>query len=217
MEEKEKEQTVDQAPAKEEGVAESKPAKKERKIIKSPFLRVIFSNALKQSDEQRNVQIDMLRYRNNGFATTVGYLGLVAMIVSFCFLYSTITISMSFDVTIFGLTHAGLWCGVDIFMNILMMLFTFLTISRMKVYDRNWSIVSICLGILQIVRIFLYPLALHNANTEANVVLPNWLFTMQIICYIIFGVCLISCGVVTIILSKILNDYLAEQEKKEAH
>lgn len=190
--------------------------KSPKKKVKSPFLRLIFSKALKQSEEERNLQVDMLQYRSNSVATTTGYIGLIGLIVGFCFLYSTITVNMNHHIALFGYDNAGIWCGVDIFINIGMMLFTFLTISRMKVYDKNWGIVGICLGVFQVVRLFFYPLALFNANTESTTVLPGWLFTMQVICYIVFGVCMIAAGIVTIILAKILNDYRAELGKKEA-
>lgn len=198
---------------------ENNQATKTPKKIKSPFVRLIFSKALKQTEEERNIQIDMLRYRNNSFSTSLGYIALLAQIVAFCFIYSCIGVSMDHNVTLFGINHSGLWCGIDIFVNIAMLLFLFLAISRMKVYDKTWGIVSICLGVLQIIRLFLYPFALYTsvptAATETTVVMPGWIFSIQVVCYILCGVLLIASGVVTVILSKILNDYLTSIKASE--
>lgn len=189
--------------------------KKTHKKINSPFLRLIFSRALHQSEEERNVQIDMLRYRNNTFSTSLGYIALLAQIVAFCFVYSCLQVNSEHHVTLFGIDHAGLWCGVDIFVNIAMLLFLFLTISRMKVYDRNWGIASICFGVIEIIRLFLYPLALYSANTETITSMPTWIFIIEVVCYIACGALLIIAGIVTIILSNILNKYLESLKTAE--
>lgn len=186
-------------------------AGKEKKPLREklpPMVRLVAAKQLHLSDEEKNVQIDMLRYRGNSLATTLGYIALLAQVVAFCTVYSTVSISASYNVTIFGYTNAGVWTGVDIFVNIIFLLFVFLTISRMKVYDRNWGIVSIVIGAFELIRLFLFPLALWNANTATTTVISSPVFTIQIVCYVMAGALLIVAGALTIWLSNILNKYL---------
>ena len=51
--------------------------------IKNPLLRLIFAKQLGESEEEKHLQIDMLRYRDNKLATTLGYIGMLCFILAF--------------------------------------------------------------------------------------------------------------------------------------
>lgn len=171
--------------------------------IKNPLLRLIFAKQLGESEEEKNLQIDMLRYRDNKLATTLGYIGMLCFILAFCFIYSTIKISDSDSINLLGITQSGFLCGLDIFINIIMLLFLFLAINQIKVYSKKWAFATIGLGAFQILRAFLYPLSLLNAG-----ILDGGLFTVVLILYILCGALLIFSGIVTVLLHNTLENYL---------
>lgn len=177
--------------------------KPKRSLIRSPLLRLIFAKPLHASASQRQTEIDMLRYRDNRLGSGLGYLGMLSFILAFCLVYSNIKINNDNPVTIFGYTNAGVWVGINIFLNIITLLALFLTITNLKVYSWRWGIVAIVMGTLFVLRLFTYPLALHNAGA-----ISSGLFAWEVALFLLAGVSLIAAGIITLILHRILANYL---------
>ena len=174
-----------------------------KKFPKSPLLRLVFAQAIHTSKEEQNTEIDMLRYRDNKLGTTLGYIAMLCFILAFCILYSTIKVSSNLDVIIFGFNSSGVWVGIDIFINIIYLLFLFLAITELKVYSRVWGYITIGMGAFQIIRLFFYPLALLQGGSVTPIG-----FTWQAVLYTAAGAFLIFAGIVTVILHEILARYL---------
>jgi hypothetical protein len=123
---------------------------------------------------------------------------------AFCIIYSTTSISTSDEINVLGITSSGVLAGIDVALNIFMILFLFLAITEMKAYSKGWGIFTITQGIFQVVRPFIYPLAMLKDD-----ILSKGIFTATMILFIASGVCFIIAGVLSILRGKILRDYLA--------
>lgn len=154
--------------------------------------------------QPEGIEKEMLRYRENGISGTLGYLGLILDAVAFCIIYSTTSISTSDEINVLGITSSGVLAGIDVALNIFMILFLFLAITEMKAYSKGWGIFTITQGIFQVVRPFIYPLAMLKDD-----ILSKGIFTATMILFIASGVCFIIAGVLSILRGKILRDYLA--------
>ena len=149
------------------------------------------------------IQQEMLRYRNNGVSSSLGYIGLISLIVAFCFQYSNTKITNKDVINLFGITSNGFLCAFDILVNILLMLFLFMAISRMKVYSSCWGIFSICTGVFEVIRPFIYPIALLRAG-----LMSGWLYTLYLICSLIAAASFVTAGFLSIYRGAALRNYL---------
>ncbi len=162
------------------------------------------------------VEMEMMRYRDNKVAANFGYFGLIFDAAAFCIFYSSVRISNQDNISILGITSSGFLCGLDILINIVSLLFLFLAVSRMKTYSRGWGIFAICFGLFQIVRPFVYPLALHESIKTQVVnqvkvttrILESARFYPILVLFILSGICLILAGVLSIRRGTVLRNYL---------
>ena len=90
---------------------------------------------------------DILRYKKNKLASTLALLGLVFNCLYFMLLYA-IPNKEFYSVQI----------GVSVVLTLLILLMTFLSSEGVKGYNKKFSIVLLVIAVIQIVRIFGYPL-----------------------------------------------------------
>ncbi len=149
------------------------------------------------------IHLEMLRYRANKTSYKLGLLAAVFLAVGFCAFYSGTELTAVENFKFFGSSTPGPWLGIDIVINILMLLFMLFSAMRMKDYSVQMGGVSIGLGVFQIVRIFLLPLSLTTIGCMSGVI-----FTLLTVFYTISGVCSIFAGILAIKLGHSLIAYL---------
>lgn len=199
----------------------------EKKTLQSRFA------ALKKRVNDRfhpsGVEMEMLRYQDNKIAGNFGYCALIADAAAFCIFYSSTKISIQDKINILGITSSGFWCGFDVIFNIVSLLFLFLSISRMKTYSKGWGIFAMSFGVFQVIRPFIYPMALFNSTKTTIVnnvssttrILGTTPFVWITSLFILSGLLLIVAGIFSLTRGKILRDYLKtvkpiEDEKARA-
>jgi len=101
--------------------------------------------------------------------------------------------------------------GVSIITNLLFMLFAFLCSEEVKNYHSQYGYVMIGLAVLEIIRIFIFPLkAVKTIQAEGDSVvqvMTNGQFITCVICLAGAAVLLVIGGLMSIKNAKTLNDY----------
>ena len=113
---------------------------------------------------------------------------------------------------------SDLLLGLDLVVNIVFMLFAFLCAENKKKYDIKAAYISLGLGALEIVRIFLIPLRylLQNIENSANG-LPVGDFSYVTVLLVVSAALLIVSGLICIRKTKKLHAYVksVEEENKQ--
>ena len=131
---------------------------------------------------------------------------------------------MCFFISIYE-SDVGSWyytilVGGSILYNLIFMLAAFLSSEGIKNYKIGYSYLMIVLGIIQIVRIFIYPVKAHNAvvtiQEQAVTVMETAQFTRVVLYLVLSAVCLFAGAVVGITRSRALAGHLATLESKAA-
>ena len=104
---------------------------------------------------------------------------------------------------LFGSNVAGPWLGIDIVLNIVLMLFMFFATIEMKSYSLTLGYASVGIGIFQIIRIFMLPLSLLNVGSMKPAI-----FTTMLIMYVLSGTFAILAGFLSVYRGTALRKYL---------
>lgn len=163
-----------------------------------------FKKTTKDYFHPEGVQKEILRYRPNSVSFNFGVLGLVFYAFGQAFLYTSSSLRAIDGFRIMGiLISPGVMAGLDIVINILLMLFLFLSAARMKTYSIRWGVFSVCAGVFQIIRVFVYIMPLRVAD-----LFPTVDFTHCVIGYILSGACLVIGGLLSVYRGTALHNYL---------
>lgn len=146
------------------------------------------------------MKVELMRYRNDSLSF---YMNILAIAFNVVFL---IAIMANLSIT------ANAILGVDVLVNILFMLFAFLTAEKVKAYLPKWCYLSIVLSVVQIVRIFTIVIPFANKGE-----LTGAAFVIALLSLIFSIACLVVGFVASNIRSKKLNAYLAGLEAGTAH
>ncbi len=92
--------------------------------------------------------------------------------------------------------------GVDVIINILVLLACFVTAEEVKAYRKRFAYVSFLLAVVQIARIFFIPLRYYKVLMEYNS------FVYIVMLYVLGAVFLTLAGLICIFRSNILVNYL---------
>ena len=161
-------------------------------------------------NDERTTRLDRMRFTKNTLSSN---LALLAIIFDVCFFISI----YESDV---GSWYYTILAGASILYNLIFMLATFLSSEGVKNYKIGYSYVMIVLGIIQVVRIFIYPVKAHNAvvtiQEQAVTVMETAQFTRVVLYLVLSAVCLFAGAVVGIIRSRALAGHLATLESKAA-
>lgn len=178
--------------------------KKTSKEKKAKREKIPFFKRVKNYFNPQGVQLEMLRYRPNKISYTFGILAAVFFAVGFCCFYSGTELGAGSDnFSLLGSKAPGPWLGIDIVINILMMLFMLFSAMRMKDYSLQMGYFSIGMGVFQIIRIFLLPLSLMRCGTMDIII-----FFLILGFYIASGVCSILGGFLSIYRGTALRKFL---------
>ena len=97
--------------------------------------------------EEKLIRLDRMKYKNDSVSRMLVILSIVFDVLYFTTLYKT-NESNIFTITL----------GVSVIYNLLFLLAAFLSSESVKVYNVKYAYICIALGIMQIVRIFNFPL-----------------------------------------------------------
>ncbi|MBQ3668718.1 MAG: hypothetical protein II920_05785 [Clostridia bacterium] len=170
------------------------------------------------NEERSYMEVDRMRFTKNTASSRLAILAIVFNVLYFISIYKS-------DV---GNYYYTALIGVSIVYNLVFMLTTFLCSEGVKNYNRSYSKVLIIVGILQIVRIFILPLKMHNTLmssapvestlhilnyyipvTKDLVVMETWQFVRVVIYLAASAFCLFRSAVINLKKSRALNDHIA--------
>ena len=164
-------------------------------------------------NSQKQTKLDRMRYTKNAFSSNMALLSIVANVVYFVVMYK--------------INHRAMYelmMGASVITNLLFMLSVFLCSEGVKKYNIKFAIAMIVIGVIEFVRIFIWPLKMHNTETKTIVpggdpiigtVLTDGQFALVIVCLVCASACLIAGGVVGIIKGKQLAAYVESLKQTE--
>lgn len=135
-----------------------------------------------------NLKIEKMKYQTNKLSYSLILISLIFVITSI--------FRMSITWMPFGLNNEGFIVDIEILVTILLLLLIFLSAEKVKFYSKNYSILTIILGLFNIYRIFNLPMKLHDITTSENNIFPTKSLVLVIIELIIIALLLISAGII---------------------
>ncbi|MCD8372772.1 MAG: hypothetical protein LUD27_05685 [Clostridia bacterium] len=153
------------------------------------------------------IQSDIMRYRPNKFSSNFTLLSIAFGCLYFLVLYGQYTRSYELNVEV---VFFDVGMGLSVIYNLVFLLLTFYMSIQIKNYRKSASYVLIGLAVIQVLRIFWYPVrGLSKDLISAGD------FTVMIIWLALSAACLIVAAVFGIIRNKQYYDYRAKLESGE--
>ena len=161
-------------------------------------------------NDEKTTRLDRMRYTKN---TLSANLALLAIIFDVCFFISI----YESDV---GSWYYNILVGASILYNLIFMLAAFLSSEGIKNYKIGYSYLMIVLGIIQLVRIAIYPAKAYGAvvtiQEQSVSVMSSGQFVRVVLYLVLSAACLFAGAIVGIIRSRALAGHLASLESKAA-
>jgi hypothetical protein len=140
-----------------------------------------------------NIKADKMRYQTNSSAYGLILLGLCFSVAA---LFAIITPSTVIP---------DLSTAIEILINIVLMLVTFLAAERCKFYERKWAIIVNVIAAVHVLRIFYAPTKLLAKGQ-----ITFFHFTMIVVLLLSSALLLIAGGMITLKKSHVLHSHLKE-------
>ena len=157
-------------------------------------------------NEEKSIRLDRMRYTKNTLSSGLALLAILFDVFYFVSIYETNVGSWYYNILI----------GASILYNLVFMLAAFLSSEGVKNYKIGFSYVMIVLGIIQILRIFIYPMRAHAATVtiqnQAVTVMGAAQFGRCVAYLLISAACLFVGAVIGIIRSRALQAHLKTLE-----
>ena len=154
-------------------------------------------------NEEKAIRLDRMRYTKNSAAAGLALLAILFDVFYFISIYESNV----------GSWYYNILMGASILYNLVFMLAAFLSSEGIKNYKIGYSYAMIVLGVLQIVRIFIYPMRAHAATVsiqeQAVTVMGNRQFVFCVLWLTASAVCLIVGAVIGMIRSRQLAAHIA--------
>ncbi len=165
------------------------------------------------TNEELEIKRDRLRFTKNSTSSNLCYLAIVFDVLYFASIYSS-------DMGNVGNYYYTYMIGISVVYNLVFLLAAFLASEGVKNYKLNYSYLLIILGVIQIVRILIFPMDAHSSVIDAavstNTVMSTSLFIRSLIYLIGSAVCLVASAVVNFSKCKTLEAHLRTLESKTA-
>ncbi len=145
----------------------------------------------------RNPNPEILRYTTNKLSFWLVILSIVFNCLAFLDYYGKRTVAPDF------------FLGLDVVINILVLLACFVSAEEVKAYRKVFGFVSFGLAGVQVLRIFFIPLKYFKPLVACGS------FPYLIVLYVLSAVCLILGGLICIYRSNILTGYLNSLKNAE--
>lgn len=143
--------------------------------------------------DMNNLKVDKMRYQNNGLSYGLILLALVLSIIALFVLITPATVK------------PGLTTAVEIGVNILLILITFLAAEKCKNYKKEWAITAFVIAGIHILRIFLEPLSQLRSGG-----ISGWQFTIITVLLAATAALLMIAGIDTLNKSTKLQKHIVE-------
>ncbi|MBP5291903.1 MAG: hypothetical protein J6Y90_04735 [Lachnospiraceae bacterium] len=105
-------------------------------------------------NEEKNIQLDRMRFTKNSTAANFALLAILFDVMFFISIYESNV----------GSWYYNILMGASILYNLVFMLAAFLCSEGIKNYKVSYAYVMLLLGIIQIIRIFIYPMRAKAAT-----------------------------------------------------
>ncbi len=160
--------------------------------------------------EEKTIQRDRMRFTKNGLSATLVYVSILFDVLFFVSIYKS-------DV---GSWYYTILIGASVLYNLVFMLTAFLASEGIKNYKMTFSFVLLGLGVIQIARIFIFPMMAHGSTValqgEDVIVMGDGQFIRCVIYLLASAACLIISAVIGAIRSRALAEHIASLEEKAA-
>ena len=164
----------------------------------------------KLSAEDLYIKKDRMRYVKNSACSNLCYLAILFNVFYFVTVYRQ-------DV---GNYYYTIQIGASVVYNLIFMLAVFLASEGVKNYGKNFSVVLLIAGLMQIVRVFVIPMGAMRAETFVNgedvAVMGGGTFTKCLVYLGISAACLLGSGVLNFIRCNQLEAHIKSLEQNKA-
>ncbi len=154
-------------------------------------------------NEEKTIQLDRMRFTKNSTAANFALLAILFDVLYFISIYESNV----------GSWYYNILMGASILYNLVFMLAAFLCSEGIKNYKVSYSYVMLLLGIIQIIRIFIYPMRAKAATVtimEQPVIVMGAGQFLRCVVYLVLSVaCLIIGAVIGYSRSRALQAHLA--------
>jgi len=160
-------------------------------------------------NDEKTIRLDRMRYTKNSLAAGLALLAILVNVFYFINIYESNV----------GSWYYNILMGASILYNLVFMLAAFLCSEGIKNYKIGYAYGMFVLGIIQIVRIFIYPVRAHSASVEIMKETVTVMETRQFITCVIYllvsAACLIAGACVGFIRSRQLQAHIASLEAQQ--
>ena len=154
-------------------------------------------------NEDQNIRLDRMRYTKKTLASGLALLAILFDVFFFISIYESNVGSWYYNILI----------GASILYNLIFLLAAFLCSEGIKNYEISYAYMMIVLGIIQIVRIFIYPVTAHGTTVmiqdAAVQVMKNGQFVRCVFYLVASAACLFAGAVVGASRARALKAHIA--------
>lgn len=154
-------------------------------------------------NEEKTIQLDRMRFTKNSTAANFALLAILFDVLYFISIYESNV----------GSWYYNILMGASILYNLVFMLAAFLCSEGIKNYKVSYSYVMLLLGIIQIIRIFIYPMRAKAATVtimeQPVIVMGAGQFLRCVVYLVLSAACLIMGAVIGYSRSRALQAHLA--------
>ncbi len=154
-------------------------------------------------NEEKTIQLDRMRFTKNSTAANFALLAILFDVLYFISIYESNV----------GSWYYNILMGASILYNLVFMLAAFLCSEGIKNYKVSYSYVMLLLGIIQIIRIFIYPMRAKAATVtimeQPVIVMGAGQFLRCVVYLVLSAACLIIGAVIGYSRSRALQAHLA--------
>ena len=162
------------------------------------------------NSEERTIKRDRMRFIRNSMSANLCYLGILFNVFYFVNLYQS-------DV---GTYYYQIFIGASIVYNLLFLLVVFLASEAVKNYVKSYSYMLLCVGAMQVVRVFYIPMRAHSAMTAVNgenvPVMADGQVYLLVVFLLISAACLLVSAVVNMSKCRELSEHMKTLETQKA-
>ena len=159
-------------------------------------------------NEEKTIQLDRMRFTKNSTAANFALLAILFDVLYFISIYESNV----------GSWYYNILMGASILYNLVFMLAAFLCSEGIKNYKVSYSYVMLLLGIIQIIRIFIYPMRAKAATVtimeQPVIVMGAGQFLRCVVYLVLSAACLIIGAVIGYSRSRALQAHLAICKQK---
>ena len=147
---------------------------------------------------------DRMRFVKNKTSTNLAYLSIIFNVLYFISIYSS-------DV---GNYYYTILIGVSVVYNLLFLLTAFLASEGLKNYKLSYAIIIVVIGVMQLVRIFGFPIdAIGKTTSDGTQVMQIGQFVYTVATLSLSAASAITSGVIGILRNRTLSQYVSALQK----